>query len=124
MAPLQDRRIKQPDPNGGDDLNARQWVAGKKTAHNTQRVKREAPPQQSGDGCIKVCQRWQMIKNRMQLMRLKLAFLDQIHDAGDASESERAIGHDRNRSVKFQPRIGWHFHRMTTVDWRNEREAL
>ena len=57
-------------------------------------------------------------------MRLKLPFLDQIHDAGDASESERPVGHGRNRSVKFQPRIGLHFHRVTNVDWRYERKTL
>jgi hypothetical protein len=60
----------------------------------------------------------------MQLMRLKLSFLDQVHNAGDASKSERSICHDRNRSVKFQPRIAWHFHGVTDVDWRNERKTL
>ena len=124
MAALQNRCVKQPDPDGGYHLHARQRVTGKKTAHNTQRVKPQTPPQKPGNSREKICQRRQMIKNRMQLMRLKLAFLDQIHDASDASQSERSIRHGRNRSMKFHPRIGRNIHGVAHVDRRNERKTL
>ncbi len=56
------------------------------------RVKRESPPQQPGNRCEKDRQRRQMIKDRMNLMRFKLALLHEVHDSGDAGQSERTIG--------------------------------
>jgi len=103
MAGLQDDPVQQPDSNSSHCLDARQRMAGKKTAQYTQRVKRKTPPQQAGDGSKQVSQRRQMVKNRMQLARLELVFLHEVHDAGDASEREYTIGHERNRSVKLQP---------------------
>src|ERR1700756_133868 len=73
MAALQNRRVKQPDPKSGPDLHARQWMAGKKTTHDSQRVKRKPPPKQTGDGSEQISQRGQMIKNRMQVMCFELA---------------------------------------------------
>ena len=65
-----------------------------------------------------------MIKNRMQLVRFELAFLHQVHHARDASERERPIGHERDRGVKFQPRICRQLHWVTNVNWRDERKDL
>src|SRR6266436_133271 len=90
MTALQNRRVKQPDYKSGADLHAWQWMAGKKTTHNSQRVKRKPPPKQPGDGSEQISQRRQMIKNRMQVMCFELAFLHQIHHACDASQRKRA----------------------------------
>src|SRR4029077_3635756 len=57
-------------------------------------------------------------------MCLKLTLLHQIHYPGDASECESAIGHQRNRCMKFQRRIGGHLDWMTNIDWRNQCKAL
>jgi hypothetical protein len=65
-----------------------------------------------------------MIKNGMQLMRLELALLHEIHHARNASESKGAVGDDRNRRVKFQPRVRRQFHWMADVDWRNQGKSL
>jgi hypothetical protein len=50
MTALYNHRVKQPDSNSGHDLHARQWMAGKETAYNAQRVEHKAPPEQPGDG--------------------------------------------------------------------------
>src|SRR6267143_3387721 len=65
-----------------------------------------------------------MIKNRMQLTRFELALLHEIHDARNTGERERTVGDDRNRSMKFQPRICRQFHWMADVDWRNQGKSL
>src|SRR5262249_41109346 len=119
MASLQDRRVKEPKRNRGYHLDAGQWMTGKKTAHDPYRVKRKTPPQQARDRCEQIRYGRQVIKDRMQLVRLELALLQQIHHASDASERERTIGHQRNRRVKLQPGIRGDLRRMPNIDWRN-----
>jgi hypothetical protein len=99
-------------------------MAGEKAADYTEGVKRKAPPKQPSNGSKKITQRRQMIKNRVEPMCLELAFLQQIHHAGDAGERERSVRDERNRSMKFQPRICWQLRWMTNVDRRNERKDL
>jgi hypothetical protein len=60
----------------------------------------------------------------MQLVRLELALLHEIHHARNAGESECAVGDNRNRRVKFQPRVRRKFHWMADVDWRNQGKSL
>src|SRR6266566_8501960 len=92
MSALQNRRIKRPDGNGGHHLHARQWSPGKKPAHNPKCIKGKTQPKQSRDGRKKIGQRREMIKNGMQLMRLELAFLHEIHHARNAREREGTVG--------------------------------
>src|SRR2546423_14163810 len=65
-----------------------------------------------------------MIKDGVQLMRLQLPFLDEVHNARDARERERAIRDHRHRGVEFQPRIYRHPYRMPDIDRREQREPL
>src|SRR5919108_6630854 len=65
-----------------------------------------------------------MIKNRMQMMRLELALLQEIHDARDASECKCAIGYQRNRCMKLQPGIRGNVYRMPGINWRYQGKTL
>ena len=65
-----------------------------------------------------------MIKNRAQLVSLELPFLDKIHRAGDAGERERAVGDNRDRGVKFQPRIWRDWRSAWCVDWQDQSSNL
>ncbi len=65
-----------------------------------------------------------MIKDRMQLVRLQLALLQQVHHPCDASEREHTIGHERHRCVKFKPGIRRETHRVPGVDWRDQGKTL
>ena len=60
----------------------------------------------------------------MQMVRLELALLDQVHHARDAGESERAVGDQRDGGVKFQPRICGQPSAMRIIDWRDQRKQL
>ena len=60
----------------------------------------------------------------MQMMRLELALLDQVHHACDAGESERAVSDQRDRGVKFQPRICRQPDMVRFIDWRDQRKQL
>src|SRR5947208_15164307 len=115
MAALQNRSVKQPNPNSGHHLHVRQWSPGKKPAHNPKRVKGKAPPKQPRDSRKKIGERREMIKNGMQLTRLELAILHEIHDAGDAGERERTVGYDRDDSVRPKPWACRQRHRHTGV---------
>src|SRR5215216_2285558 len=124
MAALQNRGVKQPDSKSSPDLHTRQWMPGKKTTHDPERVKRKPPPKQTRDGSEKISQWRQMVKNRMQVMCLELALLHQVHHSCNTGERKGAIGDERNGCVKFQPRICRHFNRVTIVDGRKQRETL
>ena len=65
-----------------------------------------------------------MIKNRMQLVRFELAFLQEIHHASDASEREGTIRHERNRCVKLEPGIRGKLYGMPNIDRRNQGKTL
>src|SRR2546430_1004382 len=60
----------------------------------------------------------------MQLMRLELSFLHEIHDASDAGERERTVRHDRDRGMKLEPRVRWQLHRMPHIDRRKQSQCL
>src|SRR2546430_5900096 len=105
MAALQNRSIKQPNPNSGDHLHVRQWSPGKKPAHNPKRVKGKSQPKQPRDSRKKIGERREKIKNGMQLMRLELALLHEIHGARDPGERAITARHEPDRSVKPQPSI-------------------
>ena len=96
MASLQDCGVQQPKRNRGHHLDAGQGMTGKKPAHNSGGIECKAPPQQARNRCEQVGQRRQIIKDGMQMVRLELALLHEVHDARNASERERAIGHQRN----------------------------
>ena len=59
-----------------------------------------------------------MVKNRMQMARLELALLNEVHHTRDAGESERAVSNKRDGRVKFQPRIGRQSSAVRCVDRR------
>ena len=124
VSALQNRGVKQPHTESANRLHPGQRFADEETAGEAKCVKCETPPKQPRDRREKIGQRRQVIKDRTQLMRLELAFLHQIHHARDASERERAVGHERHRSVKFQPRIGRQFHRVPDIDRREQGKGL
>src|SRR5690349_21512539 len=92
MAALQNRRVKKPDAESANDLQTRQWLADKKATEKAQGVKSEAPPEKAGDGDEEIAQRRQVREDRMDLPRLELVVLHQIHNSGNAGESEGAVG--------------------------------
>src|SRR2546429_9759634 len=104
MAALQNRSVKQPNPNSGHHLHVRQWSPRKKPAHNPKRVKGKAQPKQPRDSRKKIGERRGMIKNGMQLMSPWLGLLQAVHDAGDACESETTVGQNLEGSAKMQAR--------------------
>ena len=64
------------------------------------------------------------LKSRLGVAGLKLALLHEIHHARNASEPERAIGDDRSRSVKFQPRIRWRLGGVPHINWCDQGKRL
>src|SRR6266567_3645317 len=124
MSALQNRTVKQPDADGANHLHPRQRLPDKEPAHQPDRVKRKSPPKQPRDRREEIAQRRQMIKNGMQLMRLELALLHEIHHARDASERERAVSDQRKGRVEFQPRIRRQPRRMEIVDLGQQSECL
>jgi len=124
MPALQNRTVKQPDADRANHLHPRQRLADKEPAQQPDRVKRKSPPKQPRDRREEIAQRRQMIKNGMQLMRLELAFLHEIHHARDASERERAVSDQRKGGVKFQPRIRRQPRRVEMVDPGQQSKCL
>src|SRR4030095_15342978 len=96
----------------------------KKAAHDAYGVKRKTPPQEARDRGEQVGQRREMIKDRMQMMRLQLALLQQVHHAPDASERESAIGHEGHGCVKFKPGISREGYWVSNVDGCDQSKTL
>ena len=124
MSALQNRTVKQPDADRANNLHPWQRLPDKKTANESERIKRKSPPKQSRHRREEIGQRRQMIKNGMQLMGLELALLHEIHHARDASERERAVRNQRKRGVKFQPRIRRQPRRVEIVDLGQQSKCL
>src|SRR5213079_2882555 len=93
MPALQNCGVKQPDAKGAHHLHIRQWLPHKKTAGQSKSVKRKAPPKQARDRREKIGQWRKMRENRVELMRLELPLLDEIHHASDTREREGPISH-------------------------------
>ena len=124
ISALQDQSIQKPNSDRAHDLYPRQRFAHKETTDQTERVKSESPPEQSRDRREKIRQGREMIKNRMQMVRLELPLLDQVHHAGNASEGKRAVGDKRDGRVKFQPRVRAYADGVWFINRREQRKKL
>ena len=91
VPPLQDRSVKNPNRERTDHLQPGQRPAGEKAADQTRGVKREPQPEQPDKRREQITERRQMIKDGVQLMRLQLPFLNEVHHARDAAERERPV---------------------------------
>ena len=75
-----------------------------------------------GDG--QIMNRRELIKNRLEVVRLELALLREIHGAGHAREGEGAISHHGKRRVQFQPRIHGQVRRCPGVGGQEQCDHL
>src|SRR5205807_176974 len=102
----------------------RQRFAGEKSADEAGGIKRKAKPEQARDRVEEIRQRRQPIKDGMNLMRLELPFLHEVHHARHTREREGAVGDHRDRGVKFQPWVGRQTRRMRHIDRHNQGKRL